>query len=126
MFMVIYGVAFLIFFLAWSIISHTNEETAASGQLKKYLLPIIVGFGILFRLTLLPAQPSTSDDYYRYVWEGKMIANGYNPYAHAPGDSALNNLHSTLLPEKVTFKKFTTIYPSCRAGCLYACIHSRW
>jgi hypothetical protein len=107
MFMFVYGAAFIVFALSWYII-RTSENTQ---QTRKWLLPFIIVSGLIFRVTLIPAEPSTSDDYYRYVWEGKMIANGYNPYEYAPGDSALVKLHSTILPAKVTFKPLTTIYP---------------
>ena len=106
-FMVVYGAAFVVFAYSWYLIRTTDE----TPQMQKWFLPFILVSGILFRVTLIPTEPSTSDDYFRYVWEGKMITNGYNPYEYAPGDSALTKLHSNILPEKVTFKPLTTIYP---------------
>src|SRR5436309_13697194 len=31
---------------------------------------LVIGFAVLFRLTLLPTLPSLSDDIYRYNWDG--------------------------------------------------------
>jgi hypothetical protein len=59
----------------------------------------------------MPVHPIGSDDYYRYVWDGKVQANGINPYKYAPADSALNNLHSDILPKLVNYPEMKSIYP---------------
>ncbi|MGW4891356.1 glycosyltransferase 87 family protein [Kitasatospora sp. NPDC004240] len=40
----------------------------------------------------LLAPPRTSDDAYRYVWDGRVQAAGISPYAHTPDDPALARL----------------------------------
>ena len=65
---------------------------------------------MIFRLTLLPASYSTSDDVHRYLWEGKVLVNGYNPYTTPPNDSSLIHLRDENF-EKVTFKNMSAIYP---------------
>lgn len=40
---------------------------------------------IFFRLLLLFAMPQLSDDVYRFVWDGRLLAHGYNPYLYLPG-----------------------------------------
>ncbi len=40
--------------------------------------------GWLFRLSLLLATPWLSDDYARFVWDGRMQTNGLNPYLYLP------------------------------------------
>ena len=42
---------------------------------------------LLARIALTPHEPS--DDVNRYLWEGRLVAEGVNPYAHAPNDTAL-------------------------------------
>src|SRR5512144_286859 len=49
-------------------------------------LSVILGFGILFRLTLVLHPVVGSDDIYRYLWDGKVTASGANPFAHLPTD----------------------------------------
>lgn len=39
---------------------------------------------ILFRLVLLLAIPNLSQDFYRFIWDGRMILNGFNPYLYLP------------------------------------------
>jgi len=39
---------------------------------------------ILFRLVLLIATPSLSQDFYRFIWDGRMLLNGFNPYLYLP------------------------------------------
>lgn len=38
------------------------------------------------RLILLFAAPELSNDFYRFIWDGELIAKGVNPYAHIPND----------------------------------------
>jgi hypothetical protein len=71
---------------------------------------LIIAFGILFRITLLPTLYSTSDDVHRYLWEGKVIVNGHNPFTTPPEDSSLIYLRDDNY-EKVTFKNMAAIYP---------------
>lgn len=46
----------------------------------KYLLIA----GILFRILLLFSIPNLSDDVYRFIWDGRLAANGINPFKHLP------------------------------------------
>ncbi len=81
-------------------------------NISKLKLPFfILLFGILFRLTLFPASPTTSPDVYRYVWEGKILYNGFNPFDYPPSSPELNYLHSEKLPAKVEYKNMAAIYP---------------
>jgi len=84
-----------------------KSEMPASNNLMYW----IVGFGILFRLTLIFHLPVGSDDIYRYVWDGKVAAHGINPFAYAPTDSSLNFLHTDVLPAKMNFPHMRALYP---------------
>ncbi|GAB3977224.1 hypothetical protein GCM10028806_38250 [Spirosoma terrae] len=39
---------------------------------------------LLFRVSLLAVVPNLSDDYVRFIWDGHLVANGYNPYLYLP------------------------------------------
>ena len=41
-------------------------------------------FAILFRLVLWWSQPIQELDLYRYLWDGRVLAAGINPYHHSP------------------------------------------
>jgi alpha-1,6-mannosyltransferase len=131
LYMIIYFAAFIILFNAYLIIKKFSDERKSDASLPDKVtvkllkffkiettIPsthkiafIIIGFGILFRITLFFTQPTTSPDVYRYIWEGKLIVHGYNPFEYAPNDDRLFDIHSKELPAKVTFKNMTAIYP---------------
>lgn len=77
---------------------------------KKYFY-FLIAAALILRFSVLFIQPIGSDDYYRYIWDGKVLANGINPYECAPSDSALSKLHSKTLPAMVTYPDIKTIYP---------------
>ncbi len=93
----------LIFILLFSLIIKYNIPT-------KYIIRII-GLSIVLKIALLFMHPVGSDDYYRYIWDGKVQAYGINPYKYAPSDKALINLHTLDLPRKVNYPAMKTIYP---------------
>ncbi len=70
----------------------------------------ILGIALLLRLAMLPMQPSLSDDAYRYLWDGRLVLHGYNPYHYVPEDSVLSAFHDELL-EAQGYPTTNTIYP---------------
>ena len=51
---------------------------------------LLVIFSVLFRLLFLFTIPNLSQDFYRFIWDGRMILEGFNPYLHTP-DSFIQN-----------------------------------
>jgi alpha-1,6-mannosyltransferase len=51
-----------------------------SRQHVQWWLAVAIGF----RLLLLFAFPNLSDDYARFVWDGRLLAHGFNPYLYLP------------------------------------------
>lgn len=51
---------------------------------------LLVVATILFRLLFLFATPNLSQDFYRFIWDGRMILEGLNPYLYTP-DSFIQN-----------------------------------
>jgi len=49
----------------------------------------IVAGAIVLRLIALGGDPQTSDDHYRYAWEGGLVLDGKSPYANPPDDPTL-------------------------------------
>tara|TARA_B100000315_G_scaffold42905_1_gene37793 strand:+ start:2073 stop:3482 length:1410 start_codon:yes stop_codon:yes gene_type:complete len=78
LFLLLYLILFLFYFLAIYLVLRLNEQ---SKDLKIVLL-----FAILFRLVMLPSNPIQEDDYYRYLWDGKVTRNGINPYKYSPDE----------------------------------------
>ncbi len=40
--------------------------------------------GIFFRILLLFSVPVMSQDFYRFIWDGRLLLHGYNPYLNLP------------------------------------------
>jgi hypothetical protein len=92
----------------------------------------IVGFAVLFRVTLLLSQPIQEDDFYRYLWDGKVVASGLNPYVVAPltarnpaasneeaqrlAQLARQDEHLTRILARVNHPQVPTIYPPLAQG----------
>lgn len=45
---------------------------------------LLAGIAILLRLVFLPVIPNLSQDFYRFIWDGRMLIQGYNPYLYTP------------------------------------------
>ena len=39
---------------------------------------------LLFRIVFLVAIPNLSQDFYRFIWDGRMLLEGFNPYLYTP------------------------------------------
>jgi alpha-1,6-mannosyltransferase len=63
---------------AWWTFQTETDEARTVG--------LILGFGLLFRLLLLPTPPVLSSDIFRYVWDARMQASGVSPYLATPAD----------------------------------------
>ncbi|MBV8103703.1 MAG: hypothetical protein JO223_03595 [Hyphomicrobiales bacterium] len=53
------------------------------------VLAILVLGAALLRLAFVTQAPTLSGDVYRYIWDGRVIGAGFNPYLHVPADPAL-------------------------------------
>ncbi|MEK8023362.1 MAG: hypothetical protein AAB229_06075 [Candidatus Hydrogenedentota bacterium] len=73
---------------------------------------VVIGlFGLLFRLTLMPLQPSLSDDAWRNIWDGRVAHAGIDPYRYAPVADELIPLRDEEVFSRINHKEYPTIYP---------------
>ena len=94
----------------------------------KSLLPILIGLALSMRLVAIFTTPILEIDYYRYLWDGKVVCEGVSPYRFSPAavlesaaslDKNLNQLSalSTRSPSnhtilsRIHYENFTTVYP---------------
>ncbi len=64
-------------------------------QFEKLNFRFLLGLGIIFRLVFLFTEPNLSQDFYRFIWDGHLVANGDNPYLHTP-DELIKNMVSII------------------------------
>ena len=60
-------------------------------------VPLILLGGIAVQLAALSGPPLTSDDLYRYLWDGKVQAAGIDPYRYVPAARQLAPLRDRFL-----------------------------
>lgn len=70
-------VAFGIYLLAVAVVS---QHRGATPRLTR----TVVGGALLFRFILLWSNPIQEADFYRYLWDGKSVAAGVDPYTWPP------------------------------------------
>jgi hypothetical protein len=100
-----FAVAFVLYLLAAALVLSPR-----SGALGHRGLPLILALALLPRLVLLASTPALSDDLFRYIWDGKVIAAGIDPYRYAPNAPELAGLRDRLW-EPVNQKAQHTPYP---------------
>jgi hypothetical protein len=71
----------------------------------------ILAFALLFRLTVLPAPPYQSEDVYRYLWDAKVSAMGYDPFRFTPDSPELQSLRDSNIYPFLNSKQYLTAYP---------------
>lgn len=74
------AINFLCYLVSLAIVWRTPEEK----QSWRPRWRVILVFAVLFRLTLWWSQPIQELDLYRYVWDGRVLAAGINPYRYSP------------------------------------------
>ena len=82
----------------------------AVGPTTRLRLALVVGVALAARVALIPSEPTLSEDLHRYLWDGRLVAAGVNPYLHAPDDSSLARYHDDLLG-RLNHADVPTIYP---------------
>ncbi len=90
----------------------------------------IIGVGALLRMVTCASEPILETDYYRYLWDGGVTAQGLNPYAYAPEEAMHGAAGETKVPavlqrlaadagqtvRRVNYPHIRTIYPPVAQG----------
>ncbi|MCY2688536.1 polyprenol phosphomannose-dependent alpha 1,6 mannosyltransferase MptB [Salinimicrobium sp. TH3] len=64
-----------LFFLSWKFF-----------KMQRYNLKILLAAAVIFRLLFLFAVPNLSQDFYRFIWDGRLLLEGINPYLMTPAE----------------------------------------
>lgn len=95
---------------------HWTDRSPNLAQVLAWLLLI----GLAMRLLMLPSIPMLENDYFRYLWDGAVMAAGHSPFAYSPADiingrapDALQDLAGRTdgLIERVAYPDLRSIYP---------------
>jgi alpha-1,6-mannosyltransferase len=123
LYMFIYFQVFLLFLLGFYLVKNNLADISMPAGLnavfmrllninKNLSIPLFIIFSaVIFRITLMPTELTTSPDALRYIWEGKVIVNGYNPYVYEPIHEELSHLRTSDLPSKIHYNDKKAIYP---------------
>ncbi|MFK7931916.1 MAG: glycosyltransferase 87 family protein [Saprospiraceae bacterium] len=70
---------------------------------------------ILLRFLLVFSFPNLSDDVYRFIWDGRLLVNGINPFDHLPAYYIENGISIAGIDESLfqllNSPEYFTIYP---------------
>jgi len=98
------GVAFLLYAAVLVLILRT--------ELARPVMQWLMLAAILARLVTLAGPHRANGDVGRYLWDGHVLAHGYNPYAHAPADAALDPIRAPFLYQALNpdYNHIRTVY----------------
>lgn len=68
-----------LFFISWKLV-----------QLEKVNFWFLAVAALFFRLIFIAAIPNLSQDFYRFIWDGRMLLEGLNPYIYLPKNLIAN------------------------------------
>ena len=75
----------------------------------------LVFTAFVFRLIFLFSIPSLSDDFYRFIWDGRLTENGISPFSFRPDfvmeKGWLSGTENDLLYTNMTSPAFCSVYP---------------
>jgi hypothetical protein len=74
-------------------------------------LPLLLLGTALLHLCVPLALLSGTDDAFRYLWDGRVLDHGINPYAHPPQSAALAALRETHFHPHIFRPDMRTVYP---------------
>ena len=100
-FLILIFLAFLLFLWAFFRIRIRSKQA----------LWLVMGFALLFRVTLVFNPPTQSEDVYRYIWDARVASMGINPYQYPPNAPELEHARDSQVYPMINSKPYITAYP---------------
>ncbi|MFX1255778.1 MAG: hypothetical protein ACFFCZ_29505 [Promethearchaeota archaeon] len=107
LFEILFFLPFVVYVLAIFLLK--REYTSSMNSSIKNILPIVIGYAVLFQIIILFTNVSLSDDIFRFFYEGKAIIHGINPYV-TPIDDLPDYLKADYI-DRVNHSHVTSPYP---------------
>lgn len=112
-------VAFVCLYLAaWGIFAFAWRTVGQASQ-RHRLLPTILLIGLVLRAVMFATNPIQESDFYRYIWDGQMVAHQQHPFSHAPAEQTPGlyaagdtRQAAQLVHERINHPQVKTIYPT--------------
>lgn len=108
--LLIWGVAHALYLAAAARVLSSGRRHETSPIRSRRMVALVLAIGLIPRLLLLPTAPTLSEDLYRYLWDGRLVAHGVNPYPHAPSHPSLTRFRDGLY-QHLNHATVPTIYP---------------
>ncbi|MCW2118779.1 mannosyltransferase [Flavobacterium sp. 7A] len=70
--------------------------------LQKNNFTFLVGVAIIIRIILWSVVPNLSQDYFRFIWDGRLLLQGMNPYLYLP-DNLINQSDFSIANAKALY-----------------------
>ena len=101
---ILFGLGFVLYFF---FVLTTNDKKETD---------ILLWISMIFRLIFIVAIPCLSDDYFRFLWDGKLFVNGINPYLFIPSEIINTDVAETAgltqeLYNGLNSPNYYTVYP---------------
>ncbi len=112
----LFGILFLLYAIQLHVLrlssSKRIDKTAASLPIRDLLIA-----GVLVRIFAYAALPELTDDYFRFIWDGRLWHQGINPFAALPESYMQDSKQAEAMGltqelfEGLNSPRFYTIYP---------------
>jgi hypothetical protein len=107
-----------LYLLCWPAFAWACRVAARCAEDRRALALVLV-VAALLRLLLCFSNPILENDFYRYIWDGHVLAQGLNPYAFAPADYVVADIEpdpgelaaATHVHSRINYPDVKTIYP---------------
>ena len=116
---------------AYYIIGYELERTRFLSFITLYTIVFLIGYylwkkprfnlrhlvilGLMLRLVFFLSTPKFSDDYYRFIWDGKLINQGISPYKLTPSQLLDDEASKDIIPRgiyhRLNSKQYHSVYP---------------
>ncbi|MFO0356613.1 MAG: hypothetical protein ACK50A_06625 [Sphingobacteriaceae bacterium] len=84
-------------------------------NLSEHNFLILIASAFFFRFIFIVATPALSDDFYRFIWDGRLAAKGINPFVYLPdyvnSQVLLNGSENLELYSKMNSPHYYSVYP---------------
>lgn len=77
----------------------------------RFDLRFLIAIGVVGRIGLVFAFPNLSDDIYRFVWDGKLLLDGINPYSVLPNQMQTDDAFLQSIFPLLNSPAYYSIYP---------------